>query len=288
MTVLDYEFQFKDTGVVLNTDAVADAPFVDITKVSGLDNSPYRITERDREGQDGGFVDAEFEKLRTIVLEGTVYSPQDQIAGYLDTIKANYAPVTSSQPLYLKAPNTSDRVVFCKSYGARYDWDTAMRIGTTPVQFTLVAEDPTIYDAVPTTISVGLPVEGAGRAYDKAYDYGYGAESTGGTIAFTNGGNKPATATITILGPIINPTVAHSVSGKQLRFNIELADGQALVIELRDRTVLLNGTANRRSSLINTSQWFMIEPGVNSLHLLGTDNSWSAGSDYDCNHKRSI
>jgi hypothetical protein len=42
----DLTFKLTDTGVVLNSSVVQ--PFVDITKVTGLDSAPYRTTERDR------------------------------------------------------------------------------------------------------------------------------------------------------------------------------------------------------------------------------------------------
>src|SRR5881392_2280689 len=94
-----YTFQYRDNGVILNSDPVDPTdPFVDIIKVTGLDSAEYRSTERDREGQDGGFADAEFEKMRTIVLEGTVYCPTDVIESYLDSLKGNYGPVKQPEP----------------------------------------------------------------------------------------------------------------------------------------------------------------------------------------------
>jgi len=267
-----YEFKFLDAGVILNSDPFTpEGSFVDITKVTGLSSAPYRTTERDREGMDGGFIDAEFEKMRTIVLEGTAYATVENIIAFLDLLKENYAPVKEPLPFYFHAPNIGVRVAFCKAYGVSFDWDTALRTGTSPVQFILTAEDPTIYEAIPTTVTCSLPVEGAGRGYDKAFDYGYGGPNSGGFIAINNAGNKPANAIITIQGPVINPIVTHDTTGKFLSFNITVGADQFLTIDLRNRTVLLNGSSNRRSALINTSRWFLLLPGDNSFRFGGTD-----------------
>jgi Siphovirus-type tail component, C-terminal domain len=65
----------------------------------------------------------------------------------LDDLKANYAPVQTPIPFYLKAPGVAERVLFVKPRGIRYDWETARRIGVTPASFMMYAEDPRIYDS---------------------------------------------------------------------------------------------------------------------------------------------
>src|SRR5215831_1073677 len=149
----DYEFQLNDSGVRLNTTSAV--PFVDISKVSGLDNAPYRETIRDHEGADGSFIDAEFEKGRDVILEGVVYGNTANVEGYLDTLKSNFAPVTSPIPFYFKPGTVGERLIFVKPRGARYDWDAARRIGTTPIQFLMYAEDPRLYDSTLSSVVVG-------------------------------------------------------------------------------------------------------------------------------------
>jgi hypothetical protein len=267
----DYLYKFRDDGVWLNTDATPEEPFIDVLRVQGLDSAPVRITERDREGMDGGFVDAEFEKMRSIVIEGTIYSPWDAIELFMDDLKANFAPIEDSLPFYLQAPNTGERVLFCKSYGIKYDIDALRRIGQSPFQVTLIAEDPTIYTSEVVSGSAPLSSPVGGRGYDRSYDYGYGDPVIGGNVTIVNVGNRPAPATITFYGPLINPGVVHDESGRRLEFEIELGADQYLVIDLRDRTVRLNGTANRRASMLGTSQWFMLQPGSNSFRFQGED-----------------
>lgn len=153
-----YEFQLDTTGVRLNTDATG-IPFVDITKVTGLDSAPYRETLRDHEGVDGGFIDAEFETGRDLILEGIIYCDTTSVEPFLDNLKANFAPVTSPIPLYLKSTGVAERVIFVKPRGVRFDWETARGIGVTPAQFLMYAEDPRIYDN--DLLSIVVPFGGA-------------------------------------------------------------------------------------------------------------------------------
>jgi hypothetical protein len=259
----DYTFQLNDTGVTLNTDG---SPFVDIDKVSGLDNAPYRETVRDHEGNDGGFMDAEFEKGRDIVIDGMVYATTSTIEAYLDTLKANYAPVQTPIPFYVKAPGVVERLVFVKPRGCRYDWDTARRIGMTSIQFLMFAEDPRIYDAVlsSATFAYGGDV-GTGFAFNMGFNLNFGGGATPGGGSVTNIGNRPTPPTFVVTGPVTNPVITNATNSHTMRFTITLGAGETLTINTRDRTVYLNGVTNRRN-IMTTPDWFFLDPGVNFIN----------------------
>lgn len=272
MTVDDYEFQL-DTGVLLNSDV--DFPFVDVDRVAGLDSPPFRETTRDHEGTDGGFIDAEFEKGRDIILEGTVYADAATIEDYLDDIKFNYAPVTNPIPFYLKPPGVDERVIFVKPRGARYDWDTARRLGMTRIQFMMFAEDPRIYTntLITTIIDFGGDA-GIGFGFDLEFDLDFGGGATPGGANVVNDGNRPAPCILVINGPIINPIIYNSTTGNNLAFEIELGATDTLTIDTNNRTVYLNGNINRRNTLTNPD-WFFIVPGTNQLSFGGQSGTGS-------------
>ena len=265
---MPYTFRYKDDGLVLNADS-AVLPFVDITMVAGLDQAPVRETSRVREGQDGGFMDAEFEDMRTVVLDGIVYATPDSIQQYLQQLKANWAPGRLVYPFYFDPPGVEQRVLFGKSLGMRYSWEQALRTGRTPAQFTLKCEDPTIYGSV-IGGSGGMAIEATGRAYDKAFDYGYGGTvGAAGGVTVNNSGDKAVPATIRVTN-VTDPVVLHDQTGRALRFTITLGDGDFLDMDLRNRSVMLNGTASRRNALLGTSRWFMLNPGTNNIRFSGT------------------
>jgi len=263
-----YTFLFGDAGVVLNTDDNPTAPFVDIVKVSGLDNADYRITDREREGMDGGFTDSMYEKMRIIILDGFIYNTTE---AYLDILKANFAPAFANSPFYFVSQDTSERVVFAKSMGMRYNWDAARRLGVVPVQFQLKAEDPTIYGPLAIT-STTLRTAEAGTNFNMLFNFGFTNAVAGSTGVATidNPGNKDADCTFEIIGPITDPFLIHDNTSYRLNFSITLSASDVLKINLRNKSVILNDSANRRGSLLNTSRWFLIKPGVNTVRFFGT------------------
>lgn len=263
MTLADYTFRLGDSGVVLNTDP--SFPFVDIDKVSGLDSPAFRETTREHEGTDGGFMDAEFERGREIFLEGTAYCDVSNVETYMDSLKANYAPVTTPIPLYFKAPNVNERLVFVKSRGVSYDWETLRRLGMTRIQFKMFAEDPRIYDSTEQTLTIAFSgFTGDGFGFNLGFNFGFGSAvlPPGGSVF--NGGNRPAPAKITIAGPVINPRITNDTLGLTLSFVITLGASDTLVIDLGTRSVTLNGTINARGTLVDPT-WWLLAPGTNSI-----------------------
>jgi hypothetical protein len=171
MPLNDYEFKLNDTGVLLNEDTQV-VPFLDIERVSGLDNAPYRETIRDHEGNDGGFLDAEFERGRDIILDGIAYCDPDDVETFLDDLKENYAPVSVAIPFYFKPPGVAERLLFVKPRGAKFDWELARRIGMTNVQLLLYAEDPRIYASVLSSLVIPFGgVATSGFGFDNSIDF---------------------------------------------------------------------------------------------------------------------
>lgn len=263
----DYTFLFSDTGTVLNTSAVVTNPFVDVDKVTGLDNTDFRTTERDREGMDGGFIDALYEKIRFVTLEGTIYNATEV---FLDTLKANFAPGNVAKPFYFKSPATAERLVYCKSYGIKFDWDTNRRLNMVKFQIQLKAEDPSIYGAL-IAGSVNLGGTSTGFGFPIGFPLGFGGVSSNiGAASINNIGNRDTDAVFIINGPVTNPALLHDNTGNKLTFAFVLGTGEYLTVNLRNKSVILNGTANRRGTLTGTSRWFMLVPGVNTVRFLGT------------------
>lgn len=270
-----YEFMLADdsgVGVLLNSDASPTQAFVDITQVTGMDNSPFRETFRDHEGADGGFLDAEFEKGRDILLTGMVYSPTEQMEMYLDRLKQNYAPRRTSARLYFWTPGVGLRFINVKPRGVKYDWDTLRRTGTAAIQFAMYAEDPRFYSYPTLTASRSWTASpSSGFGFNFGFNFGFGTNTVPAydTILVYNNGNRPAPVTITIFGPGINPRIINDTNGGEVLMNITLAggvDSDELVLDMLNHSVTLNGTANRRNTVV-VDNWFLLEPGSNTLRF---------------------
>jgi tail protein len=260
VTLADLTWQYNG-GVILNDDSVA--PFVDVNIVSGFDNVPYRETFRDHEGNDGGFMDAEFEVGRDIILDVTVYAfDVNNIESYLDSLKANYAPRTTPAALIYKDAGVAERVVFCKPRGIRFRREQEYRTGVVTGQVAFYAEDPRIYDNVlqGVTIPFGGPATtGFGFNFGFNLDFGATVPVIGGDVIV--GGNRPTPAIMTITGPVTNPRIINVTDSKSLDFLIDLSVTDTLVVDLDNRTVTLNGNSNRRNAL-RSPDWWLFNPGT--------------------------
>lgn len=264
MALTDYTFKLGDDGVLLNADTVL--PFVDIEEVNGLDSAPFRDTSRDHEGVDGGFMDAEFEKARPIILEGVIFADKDLLEPYLDSLKKNYAPRRELIPFYFKAPGNTEKVLFVKPLGVRYDWTTDRRLGTVRAQFLMHAEDPRIYDNTLQSVDIPLSaVTADGFAFPFGFPLGFGVTNKFSTsVSLENFGNRPTPVEFIVTGPATDPKIVNESIGAELEFFINLSTSDTLTINTHDRTVRLNGTLNRRNTL-QVPNWFDLEPGQTSI-----------------------
>jgi hypothetical protein len=277
----DLTFQLSDTGVILNDDTIIGVPFVDITGVTGLDSAPYRQTKRDHEGVDGGFMDAEFETGRDIVLSGTVYGNNQPLETYLDSLKANFAPSTVLVPFYFYSSTVGLRVLYVKPLGCSYDWDVARRTGMVDIQFSMYAEDPRIYSTplITVLLIVGAMVY-TGFGFNFGFPFGFsGTSSTSDGQYINNAGNRPTPPIFTITGPVVNPIIYNDTTGSYMAFNITLLSNQTLVIDTQYHTVRLNGITNSRN-VMTTASWPHLQAGNNFIRFRATSGSGSLTVQY--------
>jgi hypothetical protein len=126
------------------------------------------------------------------------------------------------------------------------------------------------------TIKPSSDAEG-GRTYDLTFDRVYPASPPIGGRTIHNPGTSSAHWELTIYGPVVNPTVTiNAIVFETDRLGgITLVPGQTLVVNTRDRTVLLNGVAGASQyQHVNYDQWswdqLLLVPGNNSVRFDGT------------------
>lgn len=243
-TLAAEEYQFEDTGIKLNGGSTL--PFVDVTSIDGLDNAPVRFSTNAREGMDGAWADAEFEDVRTVTIEASIYAPVTALETYLDALKANFAPSAIAKPFYF-GTDAGTRVVFGKSTGLRYPKQTSRRLGIVDIQVQILCEDPRIYS--PDIITRVLP----------------------GTL--TLGGNRDSTGTITLTAGT-NPVV--TLSGSSFTFALTIS--APTIIDLRNRTILRNDKTNVRKFVTIVGGWPKFVAGNNVIGLTGTGAAGSAAA----------
>jgi hypothetical protein len=266
--VNDLTWAMTATGTVIN-DSSASLPFVDVEQVKGFDSAPFRTTERDHEGTEGGFMDAEFEKGRDIIIGGTVYADPATLEVYLDQLKGEWAPSRTLKQLYYKAPGVNERFLWVKPLGCKYDWTTDRRWGGMAIQLGAFAEDPRLYDNSLHTETIGLGATVfTGFGFPLGFSFGFGGVSTTTDQAVIDvDGNRPTPPVFTIFGPVTDPRILNDVTGQEMKFSgIVLGVTDTLVVDVKSRTVKLNGTTNRRNTL-TAPTWFDLQPGQNVIRF---------------------
>jgi Siphovirus-type tail component, C-terminal domain len=126
----------------------------------------------------------------------------------------------------------------------------------------------------------------AGRTYDLAFDRVYPPSEPIGGRTIINPGTAPTNWVLTIYGPVVNPSfTVHGIRIKTDRQGgVNLPVGQSLVIDTRNRTVLLNGSvATSRYQCVNYDEWswddLMLEPGSNIVRFDGTGITAQTSAD---------
>lgn len=88
------------------------------------------------------------------------------------------------------------------------------------------------------------------------------ATVTNNVVAIGSSGTAPPRVTVTIAAvnePLVNPQIMDD-AGNRMTFALTLSPGQFLVIDLDKKTILLNGTASRRTAL--RGSWITARPGM--------------------------
>jgi hypothetical protein len=274
----DMQFQFGDDGVPLNTDP--PGPFIDISKVQGLDSATFRTSSKDTEGRDGRVVEADFESGRTIVIAGTVYgNTYAELEPFVDELKANFAPSKTYKPFYFKPPGVGQRLVYAKcTSGFRSDWDSMRRVAIAAFQVTLDAGDPIIYgaDAVDWTSSLFVPpVPGFAFPFGFSFDFGEYTGAGTGSFSVTHNGNREAPFIATFTGDqAVNVGLLNEDLNSRVQTNYTLSLGDVLKIDFQYERVWLNDVPRR--GLVDREGWFLLQPNtVNHLRLVATGGTSS-------------
>jgi hypothetical protein len=137
-------------------------------------------------------------------------------------------------------------------------------------QATVRAQDPRGYSTIEQTAQTGPIAQSATPAgtivFPLKFPFRFSALTTGGLLVY-NAGTVGTPPVIELDGYLLNPVV--QLGDRRLVFAGEIAEGDTLTIDTDKRTVMLNGTANRRGLLDSVqSRWFELPPYPAVIELL--------------------
>jgi hypothetical protein len=145
-------------------------------------------------------------------------------------------------------------------------------------QLALKSPDPRRYDAAESVLPL-YPPTGALGGITVPLTVPLTISTTGmstSAATATNAGTVATRPTATFAGPLVDPQIAHLGKGRSLSLTATLAAGDVLVADFDRRTLLLNGSASRSSTLTDSAAWWELDPGGNDLAFTAGGGDGSA------------
>lgn len=260
----------------------SDVQYVSISGLRGL--TTMRTGDVPKARDHGSWPGQDFMNERIITLTLAVFAPQAPFATVLANIANAFQPIqdpTQLLPLQFLDPGwATPRQLLARPIAGDFDIDTSGYafnvLQNIPIQ--LSCPDPRLYDTIVQTVGpVGLPSPTAGLTFPVTFNVTFGS-STGGSMLLSNTGNFPTGPKFTIAGPMTNPTLLNEITGQFMTFNLPLAAGDVLVVDMRTHTAILNGTASRYNKIATGSAWFSIAPGNTTVQVGSSDSAAVAGT----------
>jgi len=235
-----------------------------VTKEEGWAGTPpLRLSLVERPERDGAFDSPSYRGARVVTLEGSAVAP-DRTAK--EHAKDRLAAVLNDGgvllPLVVTEPHLTRRLLVRLSAETKI---SDRKNGVFDFSLQVTAPDPVRYSAALNQASCPLPTSSGGVAFPLTFPLDFGEGSSGGRLQLENRGTAPTWPVWRVSGPCPDPVILNPETGEQLAFGLTVQSGEVLVVDTDARTVLLQGTASRRSFLLPDSEWFPLRPGANRI-----------------------
>jgi hypothetical protein len=241
---------------------------VGIVRIDGLEALPeMRVADVPRPRAAGSFALPQYPAERVVTIDVEVArTAAATMREVVDAWNAATVPAATESAIVYQLPGTGKRRLVGRVRRRTLPVDRGFGFGRAIGSVQIVASDPRILDNVETSGSTGVGSVTGGLGFPHGFPHGFGA-ATAGAIAIDNAGNTPAPWTATLAGPLTSPRITVVGGDGDLELNgFDLADGQTIELDSAARTVLLNGTASRYSSLTRRV-WFELPVGASLVQL---------------------
>jgi hypothetical protein len=135
-------------------------------------------------------------------------------------------------------------------------------------QYTFFCPDPRYYDDALQTADLAVS-NALGRTYNRIYNLIYGFGSSGAATTVQNNGWATTYPTITLNGPIVNPTIGNVTTNNFITITGSYSNTNTIFVDLDSKYVTIDGVP-ARNLITGNSTWFGAVPGANQFYLTGT------------------
>jgi len=232
--------------------------------------------------QNGEYPGESFMMTRTItILMDLVAHNEEDFTNLVAQARGISYPLRVESDLVMKIPSafSGEEVFFsARPMRRRLPIDLGYKYRNTTAQIQFKATYPFARSTTEQTAAMVLASASGGRTYPRTYNRTYGATSTGGSALLQNSGNADADSVLTFVGPLTRPKATLLDTGEFMEFDITLSAGQQLIVDTRSKTVLLEGTASRRSTLVTGSKFWKIPPTISGSSVNFSAQLFEAGT----------
>lgn len=232
-----------------------------------------RTSERVRPQAHGGINETRYEDGRTVTLVGEIISQvgiEDCFNEWAE-VGAAIMQTLDNGPALIKWTEGITGNQLQRLVGLYGDFEPTLSEGASVLDYQAIffAEDPRAYSQTLTSnTSTPLSNLGGGLVLDAPFPWTF-SSSGGGTVSFTNSGNRDTPPVFTILGQCVNPQIVLLETGQRIAINGTVDAGTSLVIDVANRTVELGDGTNRLNFYDSAdSSWFNLSPGTSNLQLI--------------------
>lgn len=239
-------------------------------EVDGFGVIGLRVNAYDKTGEDGGRVSSAYLESRLLKLGGRIRGAsipdymlrRTNLQGLANPQRdANTLPI----PRRIVFKTLDDVEYFVEGHITRFQLDSK-NVNWAGFLIQVICPDPQIYvNNLITSDSVTRPVSG-GVIYPVTYPAIYG-ESTGGVLVVNNPGNAYSWPILRLSGSMTNPSITHVQSGTVMQLYATLSSTDSVVIDMKEKTIVLNGTSPFLYTKTDISDWFSILPGENTFYF---------------------
>lgn len=241
-----------------------------IAQIQGLADLPA-ITNGDRSRllRHGLHPGDDFLQGRTVVMAIEVYgADSDELETNIQSLYTALRPAQDEAALVMQIPGLANGAKFLiwarprrRSAPINREWFYNIPV----LQVEWAATDPRLYALTEGSTAIGLPTTSGGLTFNASPNLTFGSVSTGGEETLNNAGTFQTSPVFRITGPVTDPRLVNVTTDKTWSYTGTISTGDHLIVDMEDRTVLLNGTASRYSNLDADSEFWELEPGNNSV-----------------------
>lgn len=189
---------------------------------------------------------------------------QEDMEAKMDFLGSVFAFTNGTIPLITMRPGKVKRFISAQARRNSFDSDYSMAHGTARGSVEFRCPDPRWYSLAEAQTTMVIP---AGQASTAA-------------VIYSDGLSESPSVRLELDGPCTNPRISNgNDSNRQMKFDLVMGAGDTLVVDVKQRTVLLNGVDVYKAVVRRDNQWWVLRPGNNPITYNRTGTTGSSVLD---------